>query len=69
MIEALDSVAGGVWDDGGCTPSIIDLLKHILHPTKPSGPRSFHTNKLRDSSLQAPLLSGAVAFGSEGKTV
>ena len=36
--EALDSVAGGVWDDGGCTPSIIDLLKHILHPTKPSGP-------------------------------
>jgi hypothetical protein len=35
--EALDFVAGGFWDDNGCTP-LIDFLKHILHPTKPGGP-------------------------------
>jgi hypothetical protein len=36
--EALESVAGGFWDDGGCTPTLIDFLKHILHLPKPGGP-------------------------------
>jgi hypothetical protein len=37
--EALDRVAGGIWDDGGCTPNpLAEILKHILHPPKPGGP-------------------------------
>jgi hypothetical protein len=37
--EALESVAGGVWDDGGCIPDFLNkILKQILHPSKPGGP-------------------------------
>ena len=39
--ETLESVAGGFWDDGGCTPLpdlLNKLLKQILHPSHPGGP-------------------------------
>ena len=37
--EALESVAGGFWDDGGCIPDFLNkILKHILHPSNPGGP-------------------------------
>jgi dsRNA-specific ribonuclease len=39
--EALESVAGGIWEDGGCTPLpdlLNKLLKQILHPSNPGGP-------------------------------
>jgi hypothetical protein len=39
--KALESVAGGVIDDGGCTPLpdfLNKLLQKILHPSKPGGP-------------------------------
>jgi hypothetical protein len=37
--KALESVAGGFWDDGGCIPDILGkLLQKILHPSKPGGP-------------------------------
>jgi len=38
--EALDLVAGGFWDDGGCTTStfLADLLKRVLHLPKSTGP-------------------------------
>ena len=39
--EALDFVAGGFWDDGGCTP-LGDFIKRILHPPKPGGPINSH---------------------------
>jgi hypothetical protein len=37
--ETLETVAGGIWDDGGCIPDILGkLLQKILHPSKPGGP-------------------------------
>jgi hypothetical protein len=37
--KALESVAGGFWDDGGCIPDFPGkLLQKILHPSKPGGP-------------------------------
>jgi hypothetical protein len=37
--ETLESVAGGIWDDGGCIPDFLGkLLQKILHPSNPGGP-------------------------------
>jgi hypothetical protein len=37
--EALNVVAGGFYNDGGCTTTwLTDLLNRILHPQKPGGP-------------------------------